>query len=255
MRGRDLRHVIRATARIAQDQGEPDPILVVIGSQAIHASYRDSVIPTAMTMSAEADLIVVTANATDLDRFATLVDGAIGEASPFHETHGYYGQGVGPETATLPEGWVDRLVPIRDRASDTVAFCLEPHDLCAAKLCAGRPKDLEYVRAALEHRLVDGATINERLGTITQPAARRAATVLVRLDTNPMMDAERNVWQRNRSQAMRDRLAEASGDRTVATNLNARLRAAASRPGDDKFRNSLDRPTGRVRGAGHGIDL
>jgi hypothetical protein len=74
VRGRDLRHVIRATARIVQDQGEPDSIIVVIGSQAIHASYRDSVIPTVMTMSAEADLIVVTANATDLGEVRAAAD-------------------------------------------------------------------------------------------------------------------------------------------------------------------------------------
>jgi hypothetical protein len=28
-----------------------------------------------------------------------LIDGTIGELSPFHETFGYYAHGVGPETA------------------------------------------------------------------------------------------------------------------------------------------------------------
>lgn len=35
----------------------------------------------------------------------------IGEASPFHDEFGVYGQGVTLETATLPDGWRDRLVP------------------------------------------------------------------------------------------------------------------------------------------------
>ena len=42
---------------------------------------------------------------------ADLVDGAIGGASPFHDAFGVYGQGVALETATLPDGWSDRLVP------------------------------------------------------------------------------------------------------------------------------------------------
>ena len=41
---------------------------------------------------------------SDLER-ADLIDGSIGEGSPFHELYGYYAQGVGEETATLPAGW------------------------------------------------------------------------------------------------------------------------------------------------------
>jgi len=32
----------------------------------------------------------------------------------FHQTHGYYAQGVGPETATLPTGWRRRLVRVEN---------------------------------------------------------------------------------------------------------------------------------------------
>ena len=44
------------------------------------------------------------------DAKADQVDGAIGELSPFHETFGYYAQGVSVSTAVLPEGWQDRIV-------------------------------------------------------------------------------------------------------------------------------------------------
>lgn len=207
MRADDLRHVVRAVSQIATDNGAREPLIVVVGSQAILASYRDTALPDAMTRSMEADVIVLTSNRDDIDRFATLVDGAIGEASPFHQSYGYYGQGVGPETATVPDGWADRLVPIHDPASGVTAYCLEPHDLCAAKLCAGRPKDLDYVQAALDHRLVDGVTVCERLETIDSPAARRAANTLARLDRHPMDAAERAAWHRNRSRAVHDRAA------------------------------------------------
>jgi hypothetical protein len=42
-----------------------------------------------------------------------LIDGSIGEGSPFHETFGYYAQGVGEKTATLPKGRGERLDRIR----------------------------------------------------------------------------------------------------------------------------------------------
>ena len=32
---------------------------------------------------------------------AELIEGAIGEGSPFHDQFGYYAQGVGPETAII----------------------------------------------------------------------------------------------------------------------------------------------------------
>lgn len=83
MRGDDLRHVVRAVSRIIADQGEAAATIVVIGSQAIHASYRDTALSDAMTRSVEADVIVLTTNPADVDPFALLVEGAIGEESPF----------------------------------------------------------------------------------------------------------------------------------------------------------------------------
>ena len=44
------------------------------------------------------------------DAKADQVDGAIGELSAFHETFGYYAQGVSVSTAVLPEGWRDRVI-------------------------------------------------------------------------------------------------------------------------------------------------
>ena len=46
---------------------------------------------------------------TARDHLADKIDGAIGEGSQFHQTYGYYAQGVGPETAprtqTTRETW------------------------------------------------------------------------------------------------------------------------------------------------------
>src|SRR5690606_42155526 len=85
-----------------------------------------------------------------------LIDGSIGELSPFHETFGYYSQGVGADAAVLPAGWQQRLVAVDTPATrGATGWCLEPHDLALAKLVAGRDKDLKYVCEMAAHQLVD----------------------------------------------------------------------------------------------------
>jgi hypothetical protein len=92
------------------------------------------------------------------------VDGAIGEGSSFHELHGYYAQGVGPETATLPHGWQDRLISIKNaNTGSTTGRCLEIHDLVVSKLVAARPKDYEFVWAAIAANMINHNTLVERL--------------------------------------------------------------------------------------------
>ncbi|MBX3208029.1 MAG: hypothetical protein KF764_23480 [Labilithrix sp.] len=96
-----------------------------------------------------------------------LVDGSIGELSPFHEMYGYYAQGVGPETATLPPGWQDRLVVVETpRTRGARGLCLEVHDLVLSKYVAHRDKDLRFNRTAARHGLVDRAILEERLETM-----------------------------------------------------------------------------------------
>ena len=56
---------------------------------------------------------------------AEKIEGAIGEGSQFHEPYGYYAQGVGPETAILPSGWINRVHRVQNTATDDrVGYCL-----------------------------------------------------------------------------------------------------------------------------------
>lgn len=107
--------------------------------------------------------------------YSDLIDGSIGEGSPFHQSFDYYPHGVGRETATLPEGWRDRLVPVHNpNTGGGTGLCLEPHDLAVAKLVAGREKDLVFVAGLVRHRLVEVPTVRERLARTELDEGRRA---------------------------------------------------------------------------------
>jgi len=151
----EFEHAVLAAAAILDE----DEVLV-IGSQAIHASLEDDV-PDASMRSVEADIAAF----DDPDEAKSdLVDGSIGEASLFHQTFGYYARGVSVDTPTLPNGWRERLVRFETPATEgVVAWCLDPADLWVSKAVAGRPKDLELCRALLEIGLVDSGVLADRL--------------------------------------------------------------------------------------------
>jgi len=147
-----LEHVIRAAAVIASDDE-----IVVIGSQAILGQYPDA--PAELLVSVEADVYP----RHHVDR-ADLIDGSIGEGSPFHDAFGYYAHGVGPETAVLPRGWQQRLVPVHgENTRGATGLCLEAHDLVLSKYAAGREKDRLFTRAAAKHGLVRREVLTARL--------------------------------------------------------------------------------------------
>ena len=78
------------------------------------------------------------------------------EGSQFHDTYGYYAQGVDSSTATLPKGWESRLVRLQTQATDgRVAYCLDVVDLFMSKCAAARPKDREFNLVLLRAGLVD----------------------------------------------------------------------------------------------------
>lgn len=98
-----------------------------------------------------------------------LIDGSIGELSPFHQAFGYYAQGVGEETATLPAGWKERLVSIANpNTRGITGLCLEVHDLVVSKCLAGRPRDYDFLDECAAHGLVDRQTLLERLSMVAR---------------------------------------------------------------------------------------
>ena len=157
--------------------------VVIIGSQSVLGSFEDEELPPETTMSMEVDVLPVN---DPSETKADAVDGAIGEGSAFHETHGFYVQGVGQRTATLPRGWRKRLVKLSNpNTGGRTGLCLERHDLCVAKLVAGREKDHEFCRALIKAGIVDVGTIRGRL-SITAVGAEDRSRIGAWLDrTSP----------------------------------------------------------------------
>ncbi len=150
-----LEHLIRASAAIAGVDA-----VVVVGSQAILAAYPDA--PQELLVSMVADLYP-----PDDPRKADVIDGAIGEESPSHEEFGYYAHGVGPETAVLPLGWRDRAIEIRNEGTRFVrGICPSPPDLAVSKLAAGRPRNIDYVKALVRGGLVEVRDIRRVAGEL-----------------------------------------------------------------------------------------
>jgi hypothetical protein len=160
-----LEHLIRAAADIADDDE-----LILVGSQAILGQFPDA--PPELCVSADLDLYP-----KNRPERADLVEGSIGELSPFHATYGYYAHAAGPETAVLPAGWEDRLVPVRGpNTRGATGWCLEVHDLAISKCVAGRDKDLDYLATLAHAGLASLETLRERLAaTDLVPEMREAA--------------------------------------------------------------------------------
>jgi hypothetical protein len=158
-----LLHAIRAACDVLQ----ADEVLVV-GSQAILASFPDTELPESATRSREADIASL---AGDDEAASHLLSGVLGEDSGFDHLNGFFVDGVSADTAQLPAGWRERAVRLETRSiarGRTVAgICPAPEDLCVAKLAAFREKDQEFVRGLIAGDFVDPGAILAALRTVS----------------------------------------------------------------------------------------
>ena len=137
-------------------------------------------------MSAEADIYPLQA-----PELAEKFEGALGEGSRFHETYGYYAQGVGPETAVLPAGWLNRVHRIQNAATnDRVGYCLDLGDLFLSKAAAGREKDRQFCVALLEYGYVQPARLLGQVAAMPlDDAQQRRLRAAIRRWVNALRDA------------------------------------------------------------------
>jgi len=136
----ELEHIIRASGEITKQYE-----FEIIGSQSMLGSVPHP--EPVFTFTMEADIYPLLA-----PELADKIDGAIGEASRFHETYGYYAEGVGPETAKLPKDWMQRVHRVQNENTQSrIGYCLDLPDLFLSKAVAGREKDREFCKALLKY--------------------------------------------------------------------------------------------------------
>jgi hypothetical protein len=170
MNNSEIEHIIRACVGITGEES-----VIIIGSQAILASFSATELPETVTRSIEADVLFLD---DPNQRLADLIDGSIGELSLFHDSFGIYAQGVDESTAILPSGWKQRLVKLsNENTGGGMGLCLDPYDLCVAKLCAYREKDLDYVASLLTHEIIKKDLLEQRLEMLEGFALQRHQAV------------------------------------------------------------------------------
>jgi hypothetical protein len=152
-----LEHAIRAACDVSNDTE-----LWIFGSQALLGEYPDA--PESLRASIEVDV-----QPKNRPETVDLIDGALGELSMFHQTHGFYIHGISIESAILPGGWEHRAKPVSDPISTLgkTGWCIELHDISASKLAAYRKKDREFVRLLLIEKMIDGKILDNRIGALS----------------------------------------------------------------------------------------
>ena len=163
MEREQLEHVIRAASGITLEKE-----FVIVGSQSILGKFPNA--PLSLKVSAELDIYPRTFS----ERLADLIDGSIGEGSPFNETFGYYAQGVGPDTAVLPKGWEYRLTRVEGpNLGGATGYCIDVHDLALSKYVADREKDRVFNQELIRHGMVDPAILKRRVNLLPVDKARK----------------------------------------------------------------------------------
>lgn len=179
--GDDLDRAVRAIAR----HFETDEV-IIIGSQAI--LVHDPEAPVIMRTSGEIDAYPGNIHGWESQNPGQLASEEInvwfGIGSRFHETFGFYIDGVDAETAKFPPGWreraVGKTVHVDGKTIRAVAPCIE--DLIVSKLHRLGRKDRNFIRACHDMRALDGALIEQRLAE-TGPAEEIAIRAKMFLET------------------------------------------------------------------------
>lgn len=154
MRREAISHLLRAAGEVT---GETR--FVLVGSAAVIAWFAD--VPDDMSMTSEIDIYAF--DAPDPEEVSFELEAFLGQQTAFHKTYGYFVDGVGPETARLPEGWRDRSQLYGGADTNGVtAIVPHPDDIAVAKLARCGERDLQFIVDGLAARLMDLETIVER---------------------------------------------------------------------------------------------
>ena len=154
MRLDTLKHL----ARVVLDTSEAEKI-VIFGSASLLPPFPelgdDHGGPLAKTF--DADMVPLPFE----EDVGIMLHKMFGQDRAFHDHFGYYADIVRPFAfEQFPRGWEERLIPVPGIER---AFCLEPHDMAAAKCQAGRLKDIELLAFLFSTGRLEPKLVKERL--------------------------------------------------------------------------------------------
>lgn len=168
-----IAHLVRAAAGVSGRDA-----FVMVDTGAVTAQLRS--VPLDLMVTREVDLYVP--DDPDADAISDLIDGTIGEGSPFDAAFGYHARGVGERTACLPGGWQERAVRFEVPGLDrVVCVCPEADDIALSKLCAWRDEDRAWLDAGLRTGVLSLAAMEARAPSIDHPNAPDGGEIARRL--------------------------------------------------------------------------
>lgn len=144
--------------------------VIIVGSQALLVGRND--IAREIRMSEEFDMYPANIHQWEKlhpgEEASEVINALFGEGSYFHQSHGFFIDGVDDRTANLASDWRDRaLVQMIDVGGRQVsAIAPEPNDLVASKLARGDPKDVVFARICMRSGLARHDQIKNRLEII-----------------------------------------------------------------------------------------
>lgn len=143
MRKSDLFELIREISEISTEE-KP----IIVGSQAVHAVTED--LPEIVRKSIECDFLFTGGKAETRAE----INKKLGVFSRFQLEHGFYADALGLATVVLPTDWQKRLQPLLNQKGETIAYCVEIHDVAVSKLISGREKDFQFLKDAFWREII-----------------------------------------------------------------------------------------------------
>lgn len=140
----------------------PDNTPVIVGSQAVHVITN--FVPEIVRQSIECDFLFGEGNA-EIRREVNL---KLGIFSRFQQENGFYADALGQATVVLPKDWEKRLQNLSDEKGETIALCVEIHDVAVSKFIAGREKDFQFLKDGFERDLINFEVFAGRLQSVKE---------------------------------------------------------------------------------------
>ncbi|GFE77463.1 DUF6036 family nucleotidyltransferase [Novosphingobium sp. TCA1] len=177
----DLDRAVRAVADLLQVDE-----VVIVGSQALLVQRDD--IDRKLRQSIEFDIYPNDASSWQKENPdhepSEAIAGLLGEGSQFHETHGFFVDGVDEQTAKLPSNWRDKSIVREVHAGSgkvirAVAPC--PTDIVSSKLMRANQMDAEFASRCMRLGMTSyGDVLNAIRQTDVDPAIRTNAERVLR---------------------------------------------------------------------------